>query len=91
MRQSETPEPAKWQGLTLDELRYRRALSAVKLEAGKSQMTNLLDNTKNKVESGGMRGLLFKNSLVSKLKFADYLILSYQATRTLLKIWRKFK
>ncbi len=92
MKRRETPEESgNWQGLTLEQLRYRRALSAVKLEAGKERITNFMGDTKEKVEKGGLRGLLFSNKMVGRLKWVDYLILGYQVTRGFSKLRRRFK
>ena len=81
----------KWEGLTLDELRYRRAKMAIKAEMGTAKMMSMLTNTQNNVKNNGLRQLLFNNNLVSGLKFVDYLVIGFQITRWLTRIRRKFK
>jgi hypothetical protein len=80
-----------WSGMTLDELRYRRALSLVKLEAGKGKMANTVDALRNHVSDNGIRGLLFSNNMLHQLKTVDYLILGFKASRLLARLWRRFR
>lgn len=77
--------------MTLEELRYRRALEAVKVEVGKERMLSVMGNTKEKVQKNGLRGLLFSNKIVGSLKFVDYLIIGFQVSKIMTRMWRKFK
>ena len=82
-------EVAEWQGMTLDELRLRRTMALVKREVGRERMNHLVEGTRERVATNGVRGLLFNNNVVAGLKTADYLLLGWRTTRMLMKLWRK--
>lgn len=84
-------DTAEWQGMTLDELRLRRTMALVKREVGRERMSHLVDGTRERVATGGVRGLLFDNNTVAGLKTADYVLLGWRATRMLMKLWRKWR
>ncbi|MBQ0114997.1 MAG: hypothetical protein KBT10_03910 [Bacteroidales bacterium] len=74
--QSTTPSVQKeWKGMTLEELRMRRAMSLVRREMGRARIMQNFENTRTQVQSNGIRGLLFSSKTVARLKTADYLLL----------------
>jgi len=78
-----------WRGLTLDEIKRRRAAAYVRLEIGKVQMAHNVDGLKTRVSDNGMRGLLFNNNTIAHLKTADYLLLAFRLSRSLFNAWAK--
>lgn len=85
------PTQDGWKGFTLDELRYRRALSLVKREIGRNELMNSVNNVKTRVSDNGIRGLMANNSLMKKMKLTDYLLLGFKVSNTFYKLWRRKK
>ena len=78
-----------WKGLTLDELKFRRAKALVKREVGKERINNVLDNMRTRVADNGVRGLLFSNNAIAGLKTADYVFLGWRLVEAILKRRRR--
>ena len=86
---SQPPVVERWEGLTLEQLRYRRALSLVRREMGRASMQNSIDGVRTQVGNNGVRGLLFSSKTNARLKKVDMILLGVKLTRTLYKMWRK--
>ena len=78
-----------WNGLTMDELRQRRAKALLRREVGRVQMDHVLGGMRTRVNDNGIRALMFNDTTIGHLKTADYLLLGFKLTRALLKLWRK--
>jgi hypothetical protein len=85
------PSQNEWKGYTLDELRYRRALSLVKREIGRNQLMNSVNDVKTRVSDNGIRGLMANNSLMKKMKLTDYVLLGFKLSNVFYKLWRRNK
>ena len=79
----------QWAGLTLDELRQRRARALVRREVERVKMDHVLQGARTRVSENGVRALMFKDKTIGRLKTADYLFLGFRLTRSLMKLWRK--
>ncbi|MBR1882301.1 MAG: hypothetical protein IJ808_04695 [Muribaculaceae bacterium] len=86
-----TPEQKQheWQGLTIDELRMMRAQALLRREVGKVQMMQTIEGMRTRVNDNGVRGLLFNDRTIGRLKTADYMFLGWRISRLMLKMWRK--
>lgn len=80
-----------WKGMTLEELRMKRAKALIASEINKAQLVSSYQLAKSKTNSHGIRALLFNNGMLKNLKTADYLMLGAKAGLLGLKIWKKFK
>jgi len=81
----------EWKGLTLDELKMRRAKSLVRREISRMSLAHQFDSTKNNLSQNGIRGLLFSNNTISGLKKADYAFLGYKAVALLVRLYLRRK
>lgn len=79
----------QWEGLTLDELRQRRAKALVRREVERVKMDQVLKGAKTRVNEHGVRALMFNDKTIGRLKTADYLLVGFKLTRSLMKLWRK--
>ncbi len=87
-----TTQGEAWKGYTIDELKYHRAVSLVKLEMQKARLaesftavTGTLAETRSRIF--GSSGKRFDG----KLKFVNYLILGYKSMKTAVNLWNSFK
>ena len=69
----------EWKGLTMDELKMRRAKSLVLREVNRANLSYQFNNARDDVSQNGIRGLLFSNNTITGLKKADYLFLGAKA------------
>ncbi len=81
--------PDTWKGITLEELRMRRAKALLKREVEKERMNNVMDNVRTRVADNGIRGFLFSNNAIAGLKTADYALLGWRLVTLLLKLRRR--
>ncbi|MGN0214293.1 MAG: hypothetical protein ACI4AH_05735 [Muribaculaceae bacterium] len=84
------PTVDAWKGYGVDELRYRRALTLVRLESQKAllaQRFRLQNKSQNKLSSGGILGLI--RTISSKLTVFDYILLGLNVSKLLLKFRKK--
>ena len=79
----------QWRGLTLDELRKRRAKALLRREVGKVKINAALGNVRTRVNDNGIRGLMFSNKAISNLKAADYVFLGWKIARLFIKARRR--
>ena len=79
----------EWKGLTMDELKMRRAKRLVMREVSRANLVNKLNNTRDNVSQNGVRALLFNNNTIAGLKKADYALLGYKAVVLLIKIFTR--
>ena len=78
-----------WQGLTLDQLRMRRAKALLRREVGKVKINAVLDGMKTRVNDNGIRGLMFNDKTIGRLKTADYMFLGWKIAQIFIKARRK--
>ena len=78
-----------WQGLTLDQLRMRRAKALLRREVGKVKINAVLDGMKTRVNDNGIRGLMFSDKTIGRLKTADYMFLGWKIAQIFIKARRK--
>lgn len=81
----------EWKGLTIDELKMRRAKALVLREVSRMSLMQQFSNTKENVSQNGVRGLLFSNKTISGLKKTDYAYLGYKAVRLLVRLYLRRK
>ncbi|MBO5540416.1 MAG: hypothetical protein J5980_05665 [Muribaculaceae bacterium] len=84
-----TVPDTQWRGLTLDELRKRRAKALLRREVGKVKINAALGNVRTRVNDNGIRGLMFSNKAISNLKAADYVFLGWKIARLFIKARRR--
>lgn len=84
-------EESQWKGLTIDELRLRRAVALVRKEMGKERMSMTIDGLRGRVADNGVRGLLFNDKTITGLKTADYALIGWKIARAIIKLRRKRK
>lgn len=75
----------KWEGLTLEQLRMKRAMALVQREMGRAQFVQKFADKKEEISHTGIRGLLFSKNTVAKLKTADYLLLGWKLASSIIK------
>ncbi len=80
-----------WKGMTLEELRMKRAKALILSEVTKAQLLSSYNVMKAKTNSHGVRALLFHNSVIKSLKTADYLFLGAKAAMFGFKLWKSHK
>lgn len=80
----------QWKGYTLDQLRFQRALAAIKSEVAKERITAKLSQAKAQASSGNVRSLLFGSEVIGRLKTIDYLLIGYKVSKLSYKLWHRF-
>ncbi len=79
----------EWNGYTLDELRYQKALSAARLELQKERMmaqVQKMRETVSLVPSSGIIGRMF-----SSLNYVDYGLIAFRIIKRVTGLVRKFR
>ena len=84
-----TQPQQEWKGLTIDELKMRRAKALVMREVNRASISYQFANMRNDVSQNGVRGLLFSNKTVAGLKKADYAVLGVRALKLLFKFYTR--
>lgn len=79
----------QWKGLTMDELKMRRAKQLVLREVNRASLSYQLNNARENVSQNGIRGLLFNDKERTGLKKADYAFLGYKAIALLIKLYTR--
>lgn len=74
-------------GLSIDELRYRRAYALARYEMAKIRITESVDQMRNSVPTFGASGIVGK--LMGSLNYLDYAVLAYKAVSKIMKLRRK--
>lgn len=80
-----------WNGFDIDTLRMMRAKALLRREVGRVQMMSSFDGVRTRVNEKGMRGLLFDNLTIGRLKTVDYLLIGWRLATALLKYRRRSK
>lgn len=80
-----------WKGYSLEELRYRRALAAIKCEIGNEKVRSSVAELKMGVRNNGLRSFFFGKDLLGSLKLVDYLIIGFKLSKLVSKVWKKSK
>ena len=92
-------EPAVFNGYTLQELRYQRALASLKKEFAKEKALAGLNAMKEKTAFGRLSGKVSSlgkaggllPKVLSSLNYADYAMLGFSVFGTVRKVWNFFK
>lgn len=82
---------ATWKGLSLEQLRMRRAKALVRREVGKVKMNAALDGMKTRVSDNGIRGLMYSDKTLGRLKTADFVFLGWKIAQLFFKARRRRK
>ncbi len=83
-----TPDD-EWKGLTLEQLRARRAKALLRREVGKYKINAAIDGMRTRVNDNGIRGLMFNDKTIGRLKVADYALLGWKIMQLFIKARRK--
>lgn len=75
-----------FQGYTLSELRYRRALTSLKIDMAKERL-RLLTSPKMQSEAQAMTG--YVKGAQTILRYVDYALLAYNVTRKVSSVFRR--
>lgn len=86
-----TSQSAQWKGLTLDELKMRRAKMLVRREVKRATLMHQLETKRDEVSRNGVRSLLFSPNTVAGLKKADYAFLGYKVFMLLVRLYTRRK
>lgn len=86
-----TENTGNWKGLTLEQLRMRRAKALLRREVGKVKMNAALDGMKTRVNDNGIRGLMFNDKTLGHLKTADYVFLGWKIAQIFFKARKRKK
>lgn len=81
----------QWGGLTLEQLRMRRAKALLRREVGKVKMNTVIDGMRTRVSDNGIRGLMFSDKAIGRLKTADYMFLGWKLAQLFMKARRRRK
>lgn len=81
---------SRWNGYTIDDLRYRRAVNQVKLEMTRRQLAAKVADATSLRPLGQLRGGRLLSRLLSGLSALDYGILAYQGAKQAIRIYRLF-
>ncbi len=92
-------EPTVFNGYTLQELRYQRALASLKKEFAKEKALAGLNAMKEKTALGRLSGKVSSlgkaggllPKVLSSLNYADYAMLGFSVFGTVRKVWKFFK
>ena len=80
-----------WRGMTLEELRMKRAKALIMTEVNKAPLVADFQLAKSKTRSHGIRALIFNNNELSGLKLTDYLLIGVKTAMLGAKLWKKYK
>lgn len=86
-----TENTDNWKGLTLEQLRMRRAKALLRREVGKVKINAVLDGMKTRVSDNGIRGLMFNDKSLVQLKTADYVFLGWKIAQLFIKARKRKK
>lgn len=86
-----TVPDSQWRGLTLEQLRMRRAKALLRREVGKVKIDTVIGNLRTRVSDNGIRGLMFSNKAIGNLKIADYAFLGWKIAQIFFKVRRRKK
>lgn len=79
-----------WNGYSLDELRYQRAVTMARIEIEKEKLAVGIDDLRQGIPFvGGGRGLLSK--IAGSLNYIDYAMLAFRAFRSASKLFRSLR
>ena len=80
-----------WKGMTLEELRMKRAKALIMSEVNKAQLVASWQVARNQTREHGFRALIFDKNTLKGLKNSDYLLLGAKSAMLGMKLWRKYK
>ena len=85
-----THNEPEWQGYSLNDLRYQRAVTLARLEIAKEKLVMQGEDIRSGAMSGtGVRGLLGK--VMSNLSYLDYILLAFRMGRTISRAFKGFR
>lgn len=67
---------ADWQGYTIDELRYQRALTSARLEIQRERLLNQVNAVRGQFGTLEGRGIMGK--MLRSLNYVDYAVIAFQ-------------
>ncbi len=79
----------QWKGYTLDDLRYQRGKSLIRLEIEKLKLAAKAEQIRGRANNEGLRGLFWSNVTLKGLKTTDYLLAGWKISRMAYKLWHK--
>ena len=88
VQNSQTKE---WKGLTIDELKMRRAKALVFREVNRANLSYQFNNARDNFSQNGVRSLLFSNNTIAGLMKADYMFIGVKAISLLIKLYLRRK
>lgn len=80
----------RWNGYTIDDLRYRRAVNHVKIEMARQQLAAKVAGATSMRALGSLKGGRLLGRLMSGLSAFDYALLAYQGARQAVRLYRLF-
>ncbi|MBQ8772876.1 MAG: hypothetical protein IJZ17_00140 [Muribaculaceae bacterium] len=90
MKQLKFDEKHGWRGLTLDELRYLRALNGVRIEIKQQQLVERCrESLDGLISQQSGKGLFYK--MMSGLSWLDYALLAFRLGGRIAKTLRSFR
>lgn len=81
--------PQQWEGLTLEQLRFRRGMALVRREVGRERMNALISDVKTDVNTNGLRSFMFAPGVVKALRWTDYVMLGFNIVKLIAKLRRR--
>lgn len=79
MHKELSPAQEQWSGYTLDELRYRRAVTLARIEVQKEKLR--LGAADMRAGSGPFSSAGIAGKIMGSLNYLDYIILAFKASR----------
>lgn len=89
-------DETSFRGYTLDEIRYQRALAALRKEYAKEKIFNDLASVRKRVSFGSKEGIAGKagtlaQKMFSGLNYLDYAMVGYTAFSAIRKFFKLFR
>ncbi|MDE6309132.1 MAG: hypothetical protein K2L93_08005 [Muribaculaceae bacterium] len=82
-------KPKAWRGYTLDELRYRRALTEVAIEIERDRITQSITDTVPNALKGRSSGPSMMSKVFGALNYVDYAVLGWRLIKMVRGLRRK--
>lgn len=89
---SQNTSPSPWNGYSLDELRYQRAVVLTRLEIQKGRMLQQVQSSGINGDSAarGFAGAILKK-FFGNMSFIDYIFIGFKVTKTAMKFIQMLK
>ncbi len=88
-----TSQELEWNGYTVDELKYHRAIALVKLELQKEVLGNAMKvmNTSVMTTNNKYISSIFNGKFSGKLRYVNYLVAGYKVSKMFMYLWKSFR